>query len=113
MKYTINVEYDGFFPTLCFGKWNIIINNHKLKVENDNFNTYGEYRKFVCQEPTKYTDGLKEDEWIKELKKNNTNNLYSELCKYFTNEEIDELLPTLFYMIQSKDWRSGSCGGCV
>jgi hypothetical protein len=106
------VTWSGKFPTLCKGKWTIIKNG----VDVSNFipeallcmpmGAYGHYSKwyFVTWHDIwgDYWDGLPQDEWIQEN--------FFWIKKFCDNrQEMEEL----FQAIQEKDWRFGSCGGCI
>lgn len=111
----LKVEWTGSYPCLCSGEWIIKYNGNKLKVpkeyRNSYMNTFGEYNYLVDVieerfEP--YEDGLECHEWIYENRE--------WITKMFEDKNIEvteELLIDLFNEIQSEDWRSGSCGGCI
>lgn len=110
-----NVEWTGSYPCLCYGEWIIKYKDTKLELPEDikdvSMNTYGEYESWHFDEDymevfESYTDGLKFNEWY-ESNKEWLNKLFSDY-----NIPISEL-ESLYEAIQSQDFRTGSCGGCI
>ena len=110
---SIEVEWTGEYPCLCYGKWILKIGGKdcsklipkKLRVHSD-MNTFGKYDKWHfedCQVIWEtYEDGLKDTEWIEENK---------HWLKKLPIEEIQ--YGDVFKAFNEKDWRHGSCGGCI
>lgn len=111
----IEVKWTGRYPTKCHGAWLITINGKELFVRSKDFQTYGTYDAWSFGEGwselfDSYVEGLKEQDWIDHLKKEDINGLWSELCRHsLTNIDLGEL----FRAIQAQDWRASSCGGCI
>ena len=110
---TFEVEWTGGWPCLCIGEW--IIRKHGVDVSKyipehlrcSSMNTTGTYSEWYFDENylevfEDYEDGLELPEWIVD-----NDNWISQICD--TVEEKEEL----FEAIQSQDWRTGSCGGCI
>jgi hypothetical protein len=106
-------KWSGSYPCLCYGKWKLVVNgvdvSNKIPKElrEDSMNTYGTYQSWHFNEDygeefEDYDDGLDCEDWIKENK---------EWLNEITTDE--SLQKEIFYAIQSQDFRSGSCGGCI
>ena len=109
----ISVEWTGSYPTLCFGRWNIVIDGIKLTgLGNDDFSTYGTYQSWHFEDWSEVfednEEGLHFDVW-----KINPKNKLLESLERHGFEVSDELLFLLYGEIQACDWRSNSCGGCI
>lgn len=111
-----DVKWTGKYPSLCNGQWIIKCDNQRLELPEDReskpMGTLGRYQRWYFKgwEDTweQYIDGQDKDEWI-------TANLYwlipsFQQCSIPT---IKENYENLFYQIQKRDFRSGSCGGCI
>jgi len=118
----ITVEWTGSYPNLCSGNWIIRLNQMQLpipehRIGND-MGTCGEYSR--CY----FTEGWSEEwdiyfdeddgEWIKD---DNWLN-YSLVClaEYYNLNfvgDMKKLKQKIYDEISNKDWRSGSCGGCI
>jgi hypothetical protein len=110
----ITVNYDGSYPTLCFGTWHITIDDIPIDTtgftEMNTFGTYGSWYFENWQEVFEdYDDGLDFYNWIKssigQLVLFRIKNKGIDLTE---NEQLD-----LFTKIQKHDWRYSSCGGCI
>jgi len=114
----IDVKWSGSYPNLCSGTWTILIDDMKLPIpefyENQDMGTPGEYETWEfddnwSEEFSSYFDHGEENKlsWIR----------YSLECleeAYSLNFNIDEkLINKIESLISDKDWRSGSCGGCI
>ena len=60
-----------------------------------------------------YDDGLNEEEWIDSVRLFDMNNLKQSLIEAGFDVNDDELMSELYSQIQEKDFRTGSCGGCI
>lgn len=112
MENIIQVEWTGSYPTLCHGEWVIKYNDIELTIPKDmkysymyTFKSYKEYNKGNCNY---YKEGLDDLEWI-EFNKDWITIMFEE----HNIQVTEELLLELFEKIRAKDWRYGSCGGCV
>lgn len=116
----IYVEWTGDYPTLCHGRWMILINNREIKIPKSkkfkNMNTYGEYSLYTLgsnyeEEISTYKDGLIFKDWIEE-------NLWlkEEIIKIFPDISEDNLIKLceeIYDEINRQDFREGFCGGCL
>lgn len=108
----VEANWSGSYPCLCFGEWTLKVNGKDVskKIPDDlresSMNTYGTYQSWHFEDLIEvfedYEDGLDCEEWIEE------NNEW--LNKITTDYSIKE---QIFKAIQSEDFRSGSCGGCI
>lgn len=118
----ITVEWTGKYPNLCNGRWIIIIDGQEVKCDKDNYdsilgeemNTYGNYRRWNFSEDwdvewNTHTDGEKYKSWIKLDSTKELLKLIEDNCIYLEEQDIENL----YNKLNEKDWRSGSCGGCV
>lgn len=106
------VKWTGAYPSLCFGKWVIKKDGKDLSylipedMKCSSMYTYGTYQKWYFDDWQEvfedYKDGLKCDEWIKE-----NDYWISKIC-----DNHDEKI-MLFNAVSEKDFRIGSCGGCI
>ena len=110
----IEVSWTGSFPNLCSGRWEINIDGIKLDIPEDvatsPMDTKGEYMRwrFVNgwnEEWEMYTDGLPFHPWM--------DRNYRWLSRAAKAAGVDFEYRDLYAMIQSCDWRHGSCGGCI
>ena len=119
MKYDISVEWTGAYPNLCRGKWMIAINKKRLlDIIHEPFNTSGNYQSWNFDNNWSvhwdyYDDGLNEEEWIDSVRLFDMNNLKQSLIEAGFDVNDDELMSELYSQIQEKDFRTGSCGGCI
>ncbi len=119
MKYHISVEWTGAYPNLCSGKWIISIDKKRLSnLIHETFNTSGDYRSWHFDNNwsvhwTGYHDGLNEAEWIDSIRLFDMNNLKQSLTNAGFDVNDDKLMLELYYKIKEKDFRTGSCGGCI
>lgn len=60
-----------------------------------------------------YDDGLNEAEWIDSVSLFDMNNLKQSLTNAGFDVNDDDLMSELYSKIQEKDFRTGSCGGCI
>jgi hypothetical protein len=109
------VKWTGEYPCLCYGEWIIKYRNDKLELPEDikgeSMNTYGEYESWhfdedYMEEFDSYEDGLGYKEWVDKNKE-----WLTELFNKY-NIPLTEL-EDLYKGIQSQDFRTGSCGGCI
>lgn len=108
----IEANWSGSYPCLCFGEWTLKVDGKDVskKIPEDlrksSMNTYGTYRSWHFEDWMEifeyYVDGLDCGEWIEENDK--------WLSEITTDYSIKE---QIFIAIQSKDFRHGSCGGCI
>lgn len=119
MTYDVSASWSGSYPTLCYGEWEIIINGIELQnLENENFETFGEYgqwRMTIDWEDEFYTveEGNTKHEWIDMVRKENTNNLITSLTDAGFDPNDDKILSALYEAINCVDWIHFSCGGCI
>ncbi|QQV88990.1 hypothetical protein [Providencia phage PSTRCR_121] len=114
----IDVTWTGGYPTLCFGKWKIIIDGIELTgLDSQEFNTAGTYDTWHfedCDDVWEiYRDGLYFDAWYKTLLEQDTNGLKSSLIRHGFDVENKAFIEDLYNKINAKDWRHNSCGGCI
>ena len=109
----ITVEWTGEWPNLCRGNWRIFKNNknvseyipEELKIQPMETRKTYSFWSFDDNYSVEWEDqiqGLSEKEWIKK------NNFW---IKNFCENENEK--KELFQAIQEKDWRQGTCGGCI
>lgn len=108
----VSAEWSGKWPCLCCGEWTLIVNGIDVSdkipdaLRTSSMNTYGYYvrrrltTKGVCQE--EYHDGMECSEWTIDNK--------DWLDTISTDLGVQE---DIFYEFQEKDFRRGSCGGCI
>lgn len=108
----VEAKWSGSYPCLCHGEWTLIVNGKNVsglipkELRKSEMNTYGIYEEWHFENWKEvfedYVDGLKCDEWIAEN-------------KYWLDSITDdlEIQKEIFHAINEKDWRSGSCGGCI
>ncbi|MFZ2992451.1 MAG: hypothetical protein WA061_01935 [Microgenomates group bacterium] len=112
------VEWTGRYPCLCMGEWIISMNGNQLKIPDEvigeNMNTARDYQSWHFEDWMEvfdnYYDGLDFEDWIG---KN-----YGWIYKMFKDSGVLEQitmedLENLYNLINEKDWRSNSCGGCI
>lgn len=109
----VEAEWSGAYPWLCYGTWTLKVNGVDVSdkipehIRDGSMNTYGTYGKWYFDEDgyeefDSYSDGLEEDDWIKE------NDIW--LNTITTDYKVKQ---QIFAEIQSHDFRTGSCGGCI
>ena len=72
----IKVNWSGYYPNLCFGVWEIKIDDKLLPIPEDkintDMNTFGSYQSWHFEDWIEvfedYEDGLFFDEWLLENK---------------------------------------------
>jgi len=132
----IKVEWTGRYPNLCSGFWKIEIDGELLEdrrhmannpesglyynpfdyssVLRQNMDTFGMYEYWYFDENYSEMwegseDGLEYDEWIKSPKANDLLDIiYKQFGELTEEEKLD-----LYTKLSEKDWRSGTCGGCI
>lgn len=114
----IEVNWSGGYPTLCYGKWTIVIDGIKLTgLEQEHFSTYGVYDTWHFEDWNDvwetYTDGYRFNSWYKNLLAHDTNGLKSSLVRHGFDINNEDFIEDLYEAIQEKDWRHSSCGGCI
>lgn len=109
----VEAKWSGRYPCLCSGEWTLKVDGVDVskKIPKDlrtsSMNTYGTYQSWhfnedYIEEFEDYQDGLKCSTWIDENK--------GWLDSISTDREIQK---EIYYAINSEDFRSGSCGGCI
>jgi len=108
----VEANWSGSYPCLCFGEWTLKVNGKDVsdKIPEDlresSMNTYGTYQSWHFEDWMEvfedYEDGLDCEAWIEE-----NDEWLSEITKDYSIKE------QIFAAIQSEDFRSGSCGGCI
>lgn len=108
-EFKVSVEWSGEWPNLCSGEWTCRINGKKVRVpfQGEPAETRGIYREWRFSEDwdeiwTRYEDGLEFEDWCERWK--------DWLDELGLSEEEREQVYEAF---QEKDWRHGSCGGCI
>ena len=108
----VEAHWSGKYPNLCSGEWTLKVNNQNvtemipISLQTNEMNTYGTYQRWYfknwLEDFESYTDGLNEDEWIA-------------ANDYWLNNITDDysVKVEIFKAIQSEDFRTGSCGGCI
>jgi len=114
----INAKWTGSYPNLCFGHWEILIDDKYLPIPEDklteNMNTFGTYQAWYfdshwLEHFTSYSEGLSDLEWIDENKAWIDTGL-AEIGKKF--ESFSDYI-ALYNAIQENDFRRRECGGCI
>ena len=111
------VSYSGSYPTMCFGKWTIKHKGiHVYSFEGEDFGTHGIYRSWhftsgYSEYWKEYEDGLFIDEWVDKVMTEDINELKEQLSRVMTVDR--DMLKELYLLINEKDWRHNSCGGCI
>lgn len=105
-------KWSGHYPGLCYGKWFLKVNGVDVsmyipaELRDDSMNTYGTYRRWYFKNGTEhfedYKDGLMCDEWIEK------NKYWLDMITNDINVQME-----IFNAISARDWRHGSCGGCI
>lgn len=108
----VEAKWSGSYPCLCFGKWTLIVNGEDVsdkipeELRDSSMNTYGTYQSWHFENWMEvfedYISGLDCEDWIEENKEW-LNNITTDL----------EVQKEIYYAINSQDFRSGSCGGCI
>ena len=117
---SIEAEWIGSYPTLCFGEWVIKIDGVRMKDNTEDtilkrdMNTYGDYSNWCFDEDYSevwkdYTNGLNYADWVK----NDPGKALTELLKKNGIELTEDEIKELYNKLQQQDFRSGSCGGCI
>ena len=108
----VEARWSGSYPNLCHGEWTLKVNGNNVsdlipkELRDGEMNTYGTYQSWHFENWSEvfedYEDGLACDEWIAEN-------------KYWLDTIANDLgiQEEIFHAINSQDWRSGSCGGCI
>ena len=106
-------SWSGRYPNLCFGEWHLSVNGKDVTdlipedLRDASMGTRGTYSRWhfdanwieVFED---YDDGLEEEKWIEE-------NL-----EWLSKISLDpDVQSKIYYALQSEDFRSGSCGGCI
>lgn len=105
-------KWSGHYPCLCSGKWTLEVNSVDVsmyipeELRNNSMNTYRTYQRWYFKNWIEhfedYEDGLMCDEWIKK------NKYWLDMITDDINVQME-----IFDAINAKDWRHGSCGGCI
>lgn len=109
----ITAQWTGKYPNLCSGTWKLYKDGEDIsdmipeELRDNEMNTFGDYQRWHFGADYEeiwesYSDGLFEDNWIKE----NNYWLNSISTDYSVKAEI-------YNAINACDWRHGSCGGCI
>ncbi len=109
----VEAKWSGSYPCLCLGEWTLKVDGADVSkkipkyLRKSPMNTYGTYSSWhlnedYIEEFEDYQDGLECSEWIEENKE--------WLDNISTDRKIQE---EIYYAINSVDFRSGSCGGCI
>lgn len=106
-------KWTGEYPTLCFGEWQLYINDKDCsnKIPEDirkkEMNTEKDYNVYYLDEDyddhwTEIFRGLSCEEWIKEN-------------DYWLNTitKDKDVKREIFKAINKEDWVHNSCGGCI
>lgn len=108
----VEASWSGEYPNLCNGEWKLVVNAEDVsdKIPKElkycSMNTYGTYQNWHFEDWLEvfdsYDDGLDCEDWVA------SNKWW--LNNITTNLEVQK---EIYYAINSQDFRSGSCGGCV
>ena len=108
----VEAKWSGKWPCLCYGEWTLIVDGVDVsdkipeELKDSPMNTYGDYKcwRFTNWDVkwSSYDNGLECDEWIEA-------NL--EWLKTITEDR--EVMEQIYDAINVKDFRYGSCGGCI
>ena len=109
----VEAKWTGSYPCLCSGEWILKVNNIDVsnlipeELRTSSMNTFGSYSSWYFTEDWNvedyyYLDGLECEDWIKDNK--------DWLDKITTAHSVQK---EIYYTIQLKDFRAGSCGGCI
>jgi hypothetical protein len=109
----VEARWSGSYPTLCYGKWTLIVNGKDVsmfipeELKESSMYTYGTYQSWHfnddwMEEFEDYDNGLDCEDWIEEN-------------KYWLDTITEDLKiqEEIFYAINEQDFRTGSCGGCI
>ena len=108
----VEAHWSGKYPNLCSGEWTLKVNNQNvtemipISLQTSQMNTYGVYQSWHFENWDEvfesYIDGLDKDDWIA-------------ANDYWLNEITNDysVKVEIFRAIQSEDFRTGSCGGCI
>ena len=113
MNTKVKAKWNGRYPNFCSGQWTLIVNgtdvSDKIPIDliNHPMNTYGLYNKWKFGADwdviwDDYYDGLDCTEWIEE-----NDYWLNTITKDF------DIKTSIYYAINSEDFRYGSCGGCI
>ena len=113
MNTKVKAKWNGRYPNFCSGQWTLIVNgtdvSDKIPMDliNHPMNTYGLYNKWKFGADwdviwDDYYDGLDCTEWIEE-----NDYWLNTITKDF------DIKTSIYYAINSEDFRYGSCGGCI
>ncbi len=97
--------------SLCLGHWEITYLGQPVQLDAErkekDMGTYAIYS-FIFPDDDAFAEGLHEDEWIVE-------NMDWLASLFITNGiPANETNFRLFYQaVNKRDWRCGSCGGCI
>ncbi|MEN6587741.1 MAG: hypothetical protein ABFE02_17005 [Sulfuricella sp.] len=96
---------------LCLGQWEIHYQGHLVELDaarrDKDMGTFGVFS-YIFPDDEELAEGLREDDWILEN--------VEWLTELFIAHDIpvDEAHMHWFYQaVNPKDWRCGSCGGCI
>jgi len=96
---------------LCLGEWEIHYLGRPLQLDaarrDEDMGTYGNFS-YIFPDDEEFAEGLPEDEWILENAE--------WLGELFAAHDIpidEEHLRWFYRAVNPKDWRCGSCGGCL
>ncbi len=96
---------------LCLGQWEIHYQGHLVELDaarrDKDMGTFGVFS-YIFPDDEELAEGLREDDWILEN--------VEWLTELFIAHDIpvDEAHMRWFYQaVNPKDWRCGSCGGCI
>jgi len=117
----ITVEWTGSYPNLCSGEWIIRIDQMHLPIPENwvgsDMGTRGEYSRWYFNdggEETEYYYNDDNSEWKKE--DNWLNYSLKCLAEFYNLKFVGNMKKfkqRIYDEISDKDWRSGSCGGCI
>ena len=110
---TVEAKWSGKWPCLCHGKWTLIVDGIDVsdkipeELRDSPMGTYGFYDTWYFDKDwndiwESYEDGFECKFWIEE-------NL--EWLKTITTDE--NVMEQIYNAINAKDFRTGSCGGCI
>jgi hypothetical protein len=115
--YDVTANWSGAYPNVCSGEWTISVNGKNFPVPADkkvhDMGTAGTYDTWHFDDNYRevfdtYEDGVHLIEWVEKNR-----DWLDKSAIEIGMKPSDALYVAIFQAVQLKDWRSGSCGGCI